>query len=751
MKSFHTSRKLYVLSAVIVLGACTKEPPPAPKPAVSSTSPDPVALEEVRTKSNKADPRTATPQAVEAEVYQKRVETAVKGFCGRCHAFPDPADFTMQTWGPSIKFMYRYFDEYRIDVKGAPPPFVTMRYYAERAAKTIQTPSFESAETSAKALTRQRYETDKDLNTVADLVGVNPKDGFGGDVLIANMLTGVIASYDTKRKKAGAKVIGKVNHPARLTVVDLDRDGRKDVLVGELGTFGADDHGRGKAIWLRQVRRGKFKTVALTEGMGRVAEIAAGTLDDDKHPDIVIAEFGWLNTGSLTVLHNPGKKTKGPARRTKLDAGRGATSVQVGDLNGDGIDDIVALYGQEREEVIAYIGDGKGAFSDTTIHRANTPLWGATRLRLVDLDKDGKLDVLVANGDTLDAPRIASFQGVHLLKNLGRMKFSHQQLIAFPGVQDFQVFDYDKDNDLDIVAVASLPPSIVKLAKRALPAGRVLASAMLLEQQPEAQFKAYTLSDDAPCFSSLGVSAGKKKSLLAGHFGLGWDVLGHTQTITTRQTVLNDCASNIPFEEWSIVAQGEAPAAPKPIGLMAQRLEDRARLYQREEAFGRLLETQPLKGDFHMGRGITLAQMGKKDKALEVMRKAVQLNPKKADLLINVATLLNEIDEHKEAILMADKALAQRPNFPEALNAKAIAIAKMGNVNEALRLTTMAANQKPDYLPFQFNLVHLYMFKGKQEQALDILDQVLIRHPGHQVARTMRDQIRQRGAPPAPQ
>jgi len=152
-----------------------------------------------------------------------------------------------------------------------------------------------------------------------------------------------------------------------------------------------------------------------------------------------------------------------------------------------------------------------------------------------------------------------------------------------------------------------------------------------------------------------------------------------------------------------------------------------------------------------MGRGITLAQMGKKDKALEVMRKAVQLNPKKADLLINVATLLNEIDEHKEAILMADKALAQRPNFPEALNAKAIAIAKMGNVNEALRLTTMAANQKPDYLPFQFNLVHLYMFKGKQEQALDILDQVLIRHPGHQVARTMRDQIRQRGAPPAPQ
>ena len=509
---------------------------PGAGPALSTVSPDPVHLEKTRAKQAPATKKTAE------ESYQEQAEKAVKSFCGRCHAFPPPEDFTMETWGPSIRFMYQYFKEYKIDVEGGPPPFITMRYYAERAAKTIRTPSFDGVEMFQTRASRTRVETDRTLNATADVAGVSRRAGFGGDVVVANMLTGDIESYDTQKPTAKPRKLATLTHPSRIKVTDLDGDGRQDLLVGELGTFGADDHKRGSAYWIEQKKRGRFETVPLLKDLGRVAEVASGHLDKDKTNDVVIAEFGWLNTGSLTVVHNPSRVTKKkPARTTRLDSGRGATSVQVGDLTGDGKHEVVALFGQEREEAIVYQQGPDGQFVDTVIFRADTPLWGATRLRLSDLDKDGDIDVIVANGDTLDAPRIAAFQGIHVLENKGGLKFEPRQLLAFPGVHDFQVLDFDKDGDQDIVAVSSLPPSIVKLAQASLPAGKVLASAILLKQEANKRFKAVTLAADGPCYSSVGLPASPKDGhVYIGQFGLGWDVLGHDQTITAHQVVLNE-------------------------------------------------------------------------------------------------------------------------------------------------------------------------------------------------------------------
>ena len=518
--------RLWPCIILLAIG-CTSEAPQAAKEALSRTSPKPEALAPKIKATTQGTPAATSPtpvgspqgQLTPRQKHAQGVERGIKLFCGRCHSFPDPADFTMQTWGPAIQFMYRYFEKYKIDLQGAPPPDITMQYYARRAARTIQTPSFEPSETMAVGIARSKIRTAKALNAIADVRGVRRKDGFGGDVLVSNMLTGEISAFTTSQPDGAPKVLAKVNHPARLTTADLDADGKLDIIVGELGTFGADDHDRGKAVWLRQVKRGKFKAHNLTEGMGRVAEIAAGRLDGNKYPDIVVAEFGWLNTGSLSLVLNPGRSKSGPAKAIKLDSGRGATSVQIGDLNGDGHQDIVALFGQEREEVIAYFGDSKGNFTDQTIYRAATPLWGATRIRLVDLDQDKDLDILVANGDTLDAPRIAAFQGIHLLTNTGGKTFEHRQLLALPGVQDFQALDYDKDGDLDIVAVSSLPPSIVRIAQKSLPAARVLASAMLLRQEAKGEYTPYTLADDAPCYSSIALTPGKDTALYVGQFG----------------------------------------------------------------------------------------------------------------------------------------------------------------------------------------------------------------------------------------
>ena len=47
----------------------------------------------------------------------------------------------------------------------------------------------------------------------------------------------------------------------------------------------------------------------------------------------------------------------------------------------------------------------------------------------------------------ISVPRVARFQGVHLLENKGGLQFNARQIGMLPGVQDFDVLDVDQDGD----------------------------------------------------------------------------------------------------------------------------------------------------------------------------------------------------------------------------------------------------------------------------------------------------------------
>ncbi len=738
MNRLSIARAVYV-GLVVTAAACTKTEEPAPAPALSATAP--VTKTATAPAKTVEDPRKA---------HQAKVDAAVEQFCSRCHVLPDPSQFTMKTWETAIRFKYGYLEKYNLDVSGAPPPNIVLRYYADRAAQTVRSPSFEPLERAVYGAVRRGPDVPVGLHSTADVLAVPRSDGFGGDFLASNMITGEIHVYDSAKPEGVGRVLAKLSHPSRIEVADLNLDGKRDIVAADLGTFGSEDHSRGQAVWLKRTRGQKFEKRVLLDNLGRVAQVAVGSLDDNRAPDIVVAEFGWLNSGALTLVLNAAKSEKKGRRVKKLDAGRGATSVAVGDLDGDGLSDIVALFGQEREEVVAYQNLGDGEFRARSIYRAPTPMWGSTRLRLFDLDQDGSTDVLVANGDALDSPRVADFQGVHLLRNQGSFRFEHKQILAMPGCHDFQVLDIDGDKDFDLVAVASLPPSIYQMATKVIPAGRVLASAVLLENKGDLNFGAQTLSDGAPCFTAIARTGVKGARFAVANFGLGWDILGHQQTITTRQTVINDCRSTQPVEVWDLVNPRPPIEEPPKLDRIQEALADRTRLHQREKAYERLLQTQPLQPDYHMGRGIALAQLRQTDKALEVMRLAVQINPKSEVLKVNVATLLSEIDEQQEAAKMAREVLKTRPKYAEAHNALAVALAKMGNYREALGHAKKAVEFKAGYLPYQFNLVHLYNFSGRAQEAINELNRILEASPGHPIAMEIRQQLIQQVRPPEP-
>ena len=59
-------------------------------------------------------PSTAETQKTEVSdrlARKKRADQAVKAFCSRCHAFPDPKQFTMQTWAEALRMKFSYFQK----------------------------------------------------------------------------------------------------------------------------------------------------------------------------------------------------------------------------------------------------------------------------------------------------------------------------------------------------------------------------------------------------------------------------------------------------------------------------------------------------------------------------------------------------------------------------------------------------------------------------------------------------------------
>ena len=255
--------------------------------------------------------------------------------------------------------------------------------------------------------------------------------------------------------------------PAHAEVIDLDGDGINDVLVANLGSFPGTNAKVGSVVWLKGNRDGAFTPITLLDGVGRVADVQAADFRKVGKKDLVVAVFGFHQTGEILYLENQTTDWDHPVFFAKvLDDRPGSIHVAIGDINNDGRDDIVALISQEHETIVAFLNEGcfdakEGCrFRKEVIYTAPHPAYGSSGIQLVDLNGDNKLDVLYTNGDILDPPYILKpYHGVQWLENQGKFPFLHHPLTPMYGAMRAVAAEFRPGSGRkDIVAVSCLPP-----------------------------------------------------------------------------------------------------------------------------------------------------------------------------------------------------------------------------------------------------------------------------------------------------
>ncbi|MBI4604903.1 MAG: VCBS repeat-containing protein [Planctomycetes bacterium] len=418
---------------------------------------------------------------------------SVEGFCASCHKLPPPDTLPRSEWKAKVEAMFEIVGHTKDDPpQNAPPVDEAVAYFTSRAPERLP-PSRSTVGVGPGPLDARRVPLK--LSGVPRYPGtahvhfVHLFDDARFDMLLCEMRFGMVLAMRPYEDLAKIQLLARVPHPCHAEVVDLDRDGLRDILVANLGTVTPSDVTNGSVVWVRGTRAGTFESRILAADLGRVADAQAADFDSDGDIDVIVAVFGWRKVGEVLLLENRTTDFSSPVFEPfVVDSRPGAINVPVADLDGDGLPDFMALISQHFETVVAYHNRGGGRFELHTVFEADHPNWGSSHLELADLDGDADLDVLMANGDTLDDLVLKPYHGLSWLENRGTYPFEHHRLTDILGAHGASAADLDGDGDLDVAASTFLP-----FVKPDTPGADLAESILWLEQASPGAFRRWSL------------------------------------------------------------------------------------------------------------------------------------------------------------------------------------------------------------------------------------------------------------------
>ncbi|RKZ12048.1 hypothetical protein DRQ50_12590, partial [bacterium] len=223
----------------------------------------------------------------------------------------------------------------------------------------------------------------------------------------------------------GYPVLSLSGQPASATLGDLDLDGFPDAVVGIGGAAVLNSFlGDGTGLQPSPISQ----VIPFVPGSMTLCQV-----DSDPTPELVVVS---VFDGIIWIMDWQG--SEGFLELGTLDLDMPTVKVSADDVDGDGFQDLVVL-GTERPEIRICYGAGDGNFNDV---RIESFLWQARNVVVVDLDADGRKELVSADG-----------QGrVSYSANLGGREFGGEvRLNADSGSRLLTLGDLDGDLDEDVI------------------------------------------------------------------------------------------------------------------------------------------------------------------------------------------------------------------------------------------------------------------------------------------------------------
>lgn len=144
----------------------------------------------------------------------------------------------------------------------------------------------------------------------------------------------------------------------------------------------------------------------------------------------------------------------------------------------------------------------------------------------------------------------------------------------------------------------------------------------------------------------------------------------------------------------------------------AGRLADAERIYRQ------ILAQDPNNVDALHLLGALAGQVGQRQAAVDLMRRAIQLKPDLAAAHSNLGNILREMDRLDEAIESFRHAIRLQPGFADAHNNLGLALKSADRLDEAIAAYQEAIRLQPDLAPPHSNLGGALLDRGEHDQAI---------------------------------
>jgi tetratricopeptide (TPR) repeat protein len=368
-------------------------------------------------------------------------------------------------------------------------------------------PETEQPEPSDRLFRNRRDGTFVDVTKTAGIAAIAWGKGYGMGVAVgdydndgdADLFLTRLTSYALYRNRgdgtfedatAVSGLAGPRENPTSAAFADLDNDGDLDLYVchymrwdpahptlctNDKGGYFYCDPSRVAAASDHLFRNdgGRFVDVTKAAGCletdGRGLGVVAVDLDDDNRIDLYVANDGtanyfWHNRGNFQFEEIALEAGVAGSAVGGYQAGMG---VGCGDYDGDGRPDLIVtnFYG---EGATLYQNLGEGLFTDKSsasgVGLATKYLLGFG-IAMADVNNDGRLDLLVANGHVNDnRPFYPYAMPARLHENQGRGKFVDISDRSGPAWEPPRVGralaagDVDNDGRLDAIVVSQNEP-----------------------------------------------------------------------------------------------------------------------------------------------------------------------------------------------------------------------------------------------------------------------------------------------------